>query len=308
MGGLLSRLFSRLFSHPPSPSLPPPSHFLSEPWRTIHWGDNQSTLQHVKDYKPPTDRHQIRILLHGPAGAGKSSFINSVQSVLQGRMYRQALVDHVSSSSFTRQFRTYKIPKEDRQSFYPFVFNDMMGLEKRDGVLVDDVKLALRGHMRDSYKFDPESRLSEDDPFYNKDPSINDKVHVLVLVIDINTLSVMSDEIVQKFSDIRSEASDLGIPQVVIFTKIDVACPEIKKDLKKVYKVQHLKEKMEKFKAKLGIPENCIFPVKNYHDEINLNSDVDSLILSALTEMIHCGDDYINLNKSHDRLTCFNKV
>uniref|UniRef100_A0A671TXI1 G domain-containing protein n=1 Tax=Sparus aurata TaxID=8175 RepID=A0A671TXI1_SPAAU len=303
MGGLLSRLFSRLFSHPPSPSLPPPSHFLSEPWRTIHWGDNQSTLQHVKDYKPPTDRHQIRILLHGPAGAGKSSFINSVQSVLQGRMYRQALVDHVSSSSFTRQFRTYKIPKEDGQSFYPFVFNDIMDLEIRAGVLVDDVKLALRGHMRDGYKFNPASKLSEDDPFYNKNPSTNDKVHILVLVT--NTEFLMDAETVQKIQEIRREASDLGIPQVAILTKIDEACPEIKKDLKNVYKVQHLKRKMEQFSAEVGIPMNCIFPVENYYEQINLDSDVDSLILSALRDIINYGDDFINLKKSNERLVTF---
>ncbi|XP_073348978.1 interferon-induced protein 44-like [Pagrus major] len=221
-------------------------------------------------------------------------------------MYRQALVDHVSSSSFTKEFTTYTIPKEDGQSLYPFVFNDMMGLEKGDGVLVDDVKLALRGHMRDDYKFNRQSKLSEDDPFYNKNPSTNDKVHVLVLVIDANTVSMMKDEIV--FRDIRREASDLGIPQVAIFTKIDEACPEIKKDLKNVYKVQSLEQKMEQFSATLGIPVNCIFPVKNYHKEINLNSDIDSLILSALKHIIQCGDDFINLKKSNERLTCFNKV
>uniref|UniRef100_A0A671TVF1 Uncharacterized protein n=1 Tax=Sparus aurata TaxID=8175 RepID=A0A671TVF1_SPAAU len=171
-----------------------------------------SALQHVKDYKPPTEGQHIRILLHGPVGAGKSSFINSVQSVLRGRIYRQALADNVesTSTSFTRKFRTYKIPKEGGQSFYPFVLNDMMGLEIRDGVLVDDVKLALRGHVRDGYKFNPASKLSEDDPFYNKNPSTNDRVHVLVLVICANTVSVMRDEIVQKIQEIKREASDLG--------------------------------------------------------------------------------------------------
>ena len=70
--------------------------------------DRQSTLRHVKDYRPQTEGQQLRILLLGPVGAGKSSFINSVQSVLYGRMYTQALVDNISSASFTKKvWRTF---------------------------------------------------------------------------------------------------------------------------------------------------------------------------------------------------------
>ncbi|XP_073349472.1 interferon-induced protein 44-like [Pagrus major] len=278
----------------------PEPQLLSEPWRTINWGDKEKDLQYVKNYKPQTEGQQLRILLHGPAGAGKSSFINSVQSILRGRLYVQALVDRISSSSFTRKFRTYKIPKEGQQSFYPFVFNDIMGLEISRGVHVDDIKLTLRGHVKDGYKFDPESKLSEKDGFYNRSPSSNDKVHVLVCVIDASTLFPMKDETVKKIRDVRMEASDLEIPQVAIFTKVDEVCPEIKADLKNVYKVQSLKSKMEQFSAYVGIPMNCIFPVRNYHEEINLKSDVDSLILSALKHIIRFGDDYHNLKKSSD--------
>ena len=49
------------------------------------------------------------------------------------------------------QYTTYKIPKNNSDSF-PFVFNDIMGLEPKNGVLVDDVKLALRGHMKEGYR------------------------------------------------------------------------------------------------------------------------------------------------------------
>ncbi len=65
--------------------------------------DKQSVLQYVKDFEPPTEGQQIRILLHGPVGAGKSSFINSVQSILHGRMYAQALVDNTGLHSFSKK-------------------------------------------------------------------------------------------------------------------------------------------------------------------------------------------------------------
>ena len=64
--------------------------------------DTQSTLQYLKNYKPLNEGQQLRILLHGPDGAGKSSFINSVQSIFRGRMYVQALADNTSGSSFTK--------------------------------------------------------------------------------------------------------------------------------------------------------------------------------------------------------------
>jgi len=67
--------------------------------------DNEAVLQTVKGYKPQIEGQLLRILLHGPVGAGKSSLINSVQSVLLGRIYRQALVDNTSGDSFTKEVR-----------------------------------------------------------------------------------------------------------------------------------------------------------------------------------------------------------
>ncbi|XP_028460522.1 interferon-induced protein 44-like [Perca flavescens] len=279
---------------PPSPAPP----FFNDPWRTINWEDKRD-LQHVKDYKPQTDGQQLRILLHGPVGAGKSSFINSVQSVLQGRMYAQALVENTSHGCFTKRYTTYKI-KKGPKTFYPFVFNDIMGLDPFKGVPVDDVKLALKGHVKEDYTFNPESTLSVDNPFYKKDPTNNDKVHVLVCVVPANSISLMKKETLDKIRNIRMEASKLSIPQVAIFTKIDEACPEIKNDLRNVYRAKYIKNTMEEFSVDVGIPMNCIFPVKNYHQEINLNNNIDSLILSALTNIINFGDDCINMDKDSD--------
>ncbi|KAF1377037.1 hypothetical protein PFLUV_G00217720 [Perca fluviatilis] len=96
----------------------------------------------------------------------------------------------------------------------------------------------------------------------------------------------------------------VDIPQVAILTKIDEACPEVKKHLRNVYRAKYIKNKMEEFSVNVGIPMNCIFPVKNYHEEINLNSDIDSLILSALTNIINFGDDCINMGKDSDSRVC----
>ncbi|CAK6974022.1 interferon-induced protein 44-like [Scomber scombrus] len=192
-------------------------------------------------------------MLYGSVGAGKSSFISSVSSCMRGRMGIPAAGNATTGgvTSFTTKYETHRIKKGDRGDFYPFVFNDIMGLEENDGrgVRVDDIKLVLQGHVFDKYK---------------------------------------------KMKEIREAARDLGIPQVAIVTKIDEACKETKKDLKNVYKSKYLKKKMTDFSSQLGIPLNCIFPVKSYSSEISLVDDVDSLILSALRRMIDFGDDFIN--------------
>uniref|UniRef100_A0A3Q3KVG8 Interferon-induced protein 44-like n=1 Tax=Mastacembelus armatus TaxID=205130 RepID=A0A3Q3KVG8_9TELE len=252
-------------------------------------------LRYVEDYRPHTKNQQLRILLHGPAGTGKSSFINSVQSVLLGRMYAHALADTTSGDSFTTKYQTYKIQKGNPETFYPFVFSDIMGLEPTKGVLVSDVILAMKGHVKDGYGFDLESKLSEHDGFYNRSPNLNDQVHVLVCVVSADTVAYTSDEVLQKIRDIRKEASDLGIPQVALITKVDQACPEVNIDLKNIYKSKYMKEK---FSVNVGIPMNCIFPVKSYHEEIDLDDDMDSLILSTMRHIINLGDDCINI-KSH---------
>lgn len=51
---------------------------------------------------------------------------------------------------------------------------------------------------------------------------------------------------------------------------------------------------MKDFSTAVGIPMNCIFPVKNYSSEISSDDDMNALILSALRQMIDFGDDFLD--------------
>ncbi|XP_049926174.1 interferon-induced protein 44-like [Epinephelus moara] len=192
-------------------------------------------------------------------------------------------------------YTAYKIHK-DHESYYSFIFNDIMGFEQKTitGVSVADVILALKGHVKDGYKFLPESPLQGSDQGYRSSPTLDDRVHVLVCVIPANSVSLLSEDVVKKMREVRLAASEMGIPQLAILTKVDETCPEVKKDVNKGYKSKHLKEQVGKFSMLLGIPPNCIFLVKNYDSEVTPNDGIDALTLSALRQMLTFGEDFLN--------------
>ncbi|CAI5670325.1 unnamed protein product [Oreochromis niloticus] len=265
----------------------------SQPWRPFP-ENNENILKFLKSYKPQNqEANHLRILFFGPVGAGKSSLINSIDSVLQGRVTGRNLTDTISGKSFTRKYKSHKFSK-GRQGDYSFVCNDIMGMEQNDsGVHMEDIKLALRGHVTEGYEFVPQ-QLRKGDEGYRSCPSLNDRVHVLVTVVPAGSVSLLSKEVVEKLKNIRLAASEMEIPQLAILTKVDEACPKAKQDPKNIYKSDYLKEQVEKLSQLLGLQVNCIFLVKNYNSEISTDDTIDAHILCALKQMIVYGDDFLN--------------
>uniref|UniRef100_A0A8C2FW15 Interferon-induced protein 44-like n=1 Tax=Cyprinus carpio TaxID=7962 RepID=A0A8C2FW15_CYPCA len=235
----------------------------------------------------------IRILLAGEVGAGKSSFINSVNSAFQRRITTEALADSVSGTSFTRT-------QQHRIGGWvlPFVFNDIMGLESGEshGAHQEDIAKALEGLLKEGHNFNPTDSAKNDD--CKSETSPEDLTYCLVYVIAADNVSMMNQEVFKKMKYIRQKASSLEIPQAVIMTKVDEACPLVKKNLRKIYTSKKIKDKMEECSNSVGVPVSHIFPVKNYHEEIDTQNDMDVLILRALTQIVQIADDLVYRRKS----------
>lgn len=259
-------------------------------------------LRFVENYQCGSEVSHIRIMLYGPIATGKSSFVNSTTTAVLGRMAIGAGTNRGNERtlrSYTTQYKVHKIRrgKEVPRVYYPMVFNDIMGLEDGEqiGVCPQDIDLVMKGHVKDGYKFNPRNPLSPtNSEFYNPNPNLTDRVHVLVCVLSANVPAIPTS-IIKKMKEVRERAHELGIPQVAILTNIDSACAETQKDVKNVYRSKHLLKKMDAFSATVGIPINCIFPIKNYSEGNNeKDEDMDTLILTALKHMLNFGDDFID--------------
>ncbi|XP_056586113.1 interferon-induced protein 44-like [Triplophysa dalaica] len=235
---------------------------------------------------------EIKILVAGQIGAGKSSFINSINSSFQGRITSGALVNSSAGNtkSFTKTLREIKIRSKKN---LPIVFRDIMGLEPEmlAGTQTDDIINALFGHVKEGYRFKESKQIAYKDQHYTGDPGLSDQAFCLVYVIAADTVQFTDDKLMDKLRIIRQRISDEAIPQVIVMTKVDEACPLVKNDLRKIYQSKKIKEKMQMCSDTVGVPMCNIFPVKNYHEEIDTDDNVDVLILKALDQIVHLADD-----------------
>ncbi|XP_059372866.1 interferon-induced protein 44-like [Carassius carassius] len=228
------------------------------------------------------------------------SFINSVDSASLGRISSRAFVNSDTCGHiFTQKLKGFPIRSEKKT--LPFIFKDVMGLVPGafTGPQPEDIINDVFGHMKDGYKFNEEQPLNYKDQQFNCDPNLSDPSFFLVYVIPTHTVQYTDDHLIDKMKLIRQRISEKGIPQVVVMTQVDDACGLVKNDLRKVYSSKKIREKMELCSTKLGVPLTNIFPVKNYHDEIDTEDDIDVLILKAFEQIVQLADDRLKNSENY---------
>ncbi|XP_073332905.1 interferon-induced protein 44-like [Pagrus major] len=271
---------------------------LEKPWRTVIWESETRTelMESIKSYKPTVSFvSQIRVLFIGPVGAGKSSFFNSINSVFRGHVTSQA-ISGSSTSSLTTQFRSYSLKAGREGKPLPIILCDTMGLEENtgSGLNIDDISNILKGHLPDRYQFNPSVPLDTEAHGYRKFPVLKDKIHCVAYVVDACKVSIMPTKLEEKLEAIRRKVNLMGIPQLVLLTKVDEACLLVKEDVRNVYKSDYIKQMMQEVSTRLGVPLSCVVPVRNYSEELELDPNCDILLLSAVKQMLRFADNYFD--------------
>ncbi|XP_009304423.1 interferon-induced protein 44-like [Danio rerio] len=277
---------------------------LDKPWRNFDWEQKDRLKERLEKFQLSSpDLNCVKLLVAGQIGAGKSSFINSVNSAFQGQIVCDAQADAQSaaSHSYTKKLEGYRIKNADAD--LPFEICDVMGLEPQElsGLQPEDVVKIIHGHVKEGYKF-TENPITSKSESYNEIPSLSDQAFCLVYVVDANTIQLKSDDttLLKKLRLIRKKLTDEGIPQVIVLTKVDEACKLVESNLKDIYYSITIKKKMEFCSAEIGVPMTMIFPVKNYHNEVDTDDSVDALILKAFDQIVRSANARLSRGSSNE--------
>ncbi|XP_036719405.1 interferon-induced protein 44-like isoform X1 [Balaenoptera musculus] len=254
-----------------------------------------SLLADLRAYRPYADLvSEIRILLLGPVGSGKSSFFNSVKSIFHGHLTHQAIVGS-DVTSITEQYRIYSVKDGKDGKSLPFMLCDSMGLDEKEGVglCVADIPHILKGCVPDRYQFSPHKPITPKHPAFITSPSLKDRIHCVAYVFDINSIDNLSSKMVAKFKQVQKEVLNCGVAHVALFTKVNNCYEVLQDNFLKMNKSMISQSQIQNANKMLGIPLSNILVVENYASEREMDPLKDILILSALKQMFRAADDFL---------------
>ncbi|XP_035863451.1 interferon-induced protein 44-like isoform X5 [Sander lucioperca] len=282
-----------LFAFPAQPKL-------ESQWRDMEWTEEQKTslMKTISSYRPICHEvTQARVLLLGPVGSGKSSFVSSVQSVFNGRVTNRAMVGS-SLTSFTKKLQSFHIHCQKGEDPTGLVLCDIVGLGggEMTGLTLYDILSVIKGHVPEGHKFSPDQPVRSETVGYVKKPSLKDKIHCVAFVVDGSKILTYPKGLSTTFQQLREHISELGVHQVALLTHVDQICPETAKDVTKVYESRIIRDMMSKAGALLGMSTSYIVPVKNYSSELDLDASTDVLLLSAVDHILQYAELYFQDN------------
>ncbi|KAI8489556.1 Interferon-induced protein 44-like [Branchiostoma belcheri] len=200
--------------------------------------ERDDLMKRIRNYVPPKSVRTsfARLLLLGPVGAGKSSFINTVNSAFRERITQKAS-SGTTNYSLTQRYQVYEIRPDREEPPLNFRLCDTMGIEPEDGkgLLVEDVPFVLDGSMHEGTEFNPARPVSANKDRLIQGATILNKIHCAAVFVNANTLQFMPTELRKKLKQLCKHIMDADIPLVGLLTHIDEACPHVKKDLTLIY-------------------------------------------------------------------------
>ncbi|KAK3714132.1 hypothetical protein QZH41_012267, partial [Actinostola sp. cb2023] len=200
----------------------------------------------------------------------------------------------VVAESLTKEFYSYPVARN-----LPIRICDTMGLQQNTSeVDIRNLLIAAEGHVPRGYKFTIGEEYHVRSPGYIANPTIADSAHCVVIVINATVAIHMESVMVRKLKSLAEGLYSRKIPVFVVLTHMDEFCPEVRKDVRKVYHSIAVRNLVHKISSIVnGLPESQIFPVINYSKVLELKNNMDILLLYALRQMLILAEEHLEIHR-----------
>ena len=244
--------------------------------------------------------NKCNIILFGPSGSGKSSFIKSMYRALYNSSFlppeamKKLIIKSELQNEGTLCFTRLHL-KEQSETSSGIILCDTRGHIRMDETEREQFKILLNGNIKDGVKLEQrternplalwefwkrDSELFPKDIFFAEEVGIESIPHSIVFVFDGSTDEVINKEDEMFYKDLVNISKKKGYESVhVILTRIDVFEKFVSQRNKNLSisdrssRISTLKdEKIEKVIEKLGISRSNIHFIENYHDDDNNNN------------------------------------
>lgn len=278
--------------------------------------------------------NKCNIILFGPSGSGKSSFIKSMYRSLyntpilppdaMNKLVIKNTYENEGTLCFTRLFL-----KEEQENSSGIIVCDTRGHIRMNEEEKEQFKVMIEGKVKDNVEikqrvernplslwefWKKDSELFPKEIFKATEPGIESLPHSIVFVFDGSKDEAIEKEDECFYKELIRIIKRKGYLNVhVILTRIDLFEKYINENYMKIpstersTKVNTLKdEKIEKITEILGVNRSNVHFIENYHSENKkANSiEIDYQLLKTMNDIITSGELFI-MNYLNKNETCF---
>lgn len=240
---------------------------------------------------------KCNIILFGPSGSGKSSFIKSLyrslynSAIMPPEVMNKLIIKDKYYNEGTINFtKLYLVQTNKANKTSGITLCDTRGHVRMDDLECEQFKILLEGNVKDGVNitqrknrtpellwefWKKDSELFPKEIFDSKEIGINSVPHSVVFVFDGSSDEVIQSEDAKFYKDLVNFSKNKGYQEIhVVMTRIDIFEQNINKRFKHLPKNERISklnlmkdEKIEKVIDILGVNRANIHFIENYHDE-----------------------------------------
>ncbi|XP_062576004.1 interferon-induced protein 44-like [Saccostrea cucullata] len=269
----------------------------ASPWRGIGpWNqkEKKKLLSSILNMNIEGDVKQINCLLIGQISSGKTSFCNAAATALadSGEIKSPFTVYQEGEGTTTKKLDICNLYARDKSM--KLAVYDCRGIHDIDSIRLEDVLRIVDGHIKPGYILKSDEPISESDDKYRRNPTLNDKMHCVIYVMDATaSRRLLATETTKAiFSEVRRILSGKHVPQLVLVNKVDRMHVNFKNNLEVVFYSDYLKSFLGNVASFTNLDERNILVQSNYCTEKNPDLKRDFLTLNNLREIMQRANDY----------------